>query len=116
MLTTIMKWASVVVLLAAMFIRPTAGFALFVQFVVCAAAVMVVVQSFQIGKTAAAIVFMAVATFFNPIVPLGFPPALLLGIRGFCLALFLISVLTFRAQPRLSMASITDRTPGSESL
>ena len=77
---------------------------------------MVVVQSFQVGKTAAAIVFIVVATVFNPIIPLGFPAPLLLAIRGLCLALFVISALTFRAQPRLSMASITDRTPGSESL
>lgn len=116
MLTKIMKWASVAALLLAILWHSSQGLALIVQFVVCAAAVMAVVQGFQMGKAGAIVVFIAIAALFNPIVPVGLSPAILRGTETVCLGLFLLSVLTFRQQPRFSLASITDRTPGSESL
>jgi len=116
MLTKIMKWVSIAALATAILWRPSAGYALALQFVVCAAAILVVVQSFQIGKNGLAIAFMVVAALFNPVVPMGLSRPLFLGVNVASLVLFLLSVLTLRQQPRLSMASITDRTPGSQSL
>ena len=115
MLTKIMKWVSVTALLGALLWRPSAGYALTLQFVVCAAAILVVVQSFQIGKAGFAIVFMVVAALFNPVVPPGLSRTVFLGVGTVSLALFLLSVFALRSQPRFSMVSITDRTPGSES-
>lgn len=116
MLTKIMKWVSVMTLLGALLWRPSAGYALTLQFVVSAAAILVVVQSFQIGKAGFAIVFMIVAALFNPVVPPGLSRTVFLGVGTMSLALFILSVFALRSQPRFSMASITDRTPGSESL
>lgn len=116
MFTKIMKWASIVALGVALMWHPAAGYALALQFVVCIAAIMVVAQSLKVGKAGVAILFIAVAALFNPVVPPTLSRGMFLGAGGVSLALFLLSVVTFRQQPQLSVASITDRTPGSESL
>jgi hypothetical protein len=116
MLTRIMKCVAIVALLGAIMWPPQGGFQLFVQFAVTAAAILVVIQSFKVGRPGLAIVFIAVAALFNPLVPPALSRAAFLGIATASIGLFALALLTFRAQPRLSIASITDRTPGSESL
>jgi hypothetical protein len=116
MFTQFMKWASVAVLLAAVSWHPSLGYALIMQLVVCITAIMVGAQSFRMRKAVVATVFMLVAALFNPILPVGLSRTMFVGVGTVSLALFLFSILTFRQQPRLSVASITDRTPGSESL
>lgn len=116
MLTKILKCCSVIALLAVIILRPSVGYALLTQFLVCAAAVMAAVEWFQTSKRAFAIVFMLVAIGFNPVFPLGMSQPVFLATATVALGMFLLSIVTFRSRPRLSMASITDRTPGSESL
>jgi hypothetical protein len=116
MLTKIFKYSSVIALLAVLVLRPTLGYALLVQFVVCAAAVMATVESFHTRKPALAIMFMLVAVGLNPVFPLRMSQPMFLGAATLAVAVFMLSIVTFRARPRLSIASITDRTPGSESL
>ena len=116
MLTKILKCCSVIALLAVVVLRPSAGYALATQFLVCAAAIMAAVESFQTRKPALAIGLMLVAIAFNPVFPLRMPQLLFLGTATVALGIFMLSIVTFRSRPRLSMASITDRTPGSESL
>ena len=116
MLTKVLKCLSVLALLATIVVRPSAGSALLTQFLVCAAAIMATVESFQTGKPVLAIAFMMVAIGFNPVLPLGISQPVFLATATISLGMFLLSIVTLRPRPRLSMASITDRTPGSESL
>jgi hypothetical protein len=116
MLTKILKCCSIIALLAVVVLRPSAGYALLTQFLICAAAIMAAVESFQTRKPALGIVFMLVALGFNPVFPLSMPQPVFLGAAAVAFGIFMLSIVTFRARPRLSMASITDRTPGSESL
>lgn len=116
MLAKIFKYCSVVVLLAMIVFHRSAGYVLLTQFLVCAAAIMGTVESFQIRKPALAIGFMLVAVAFNPLFPLAMSPPVFWGAAIVAFGVFLLSIVIFRARPRLSMASITDRTPGSESL
>lgn len=115
-LIKILKWMSVVTLLAQLALRPSGGYALIMQMLVCVGAVMVAVEAFHTGKMGVAVVFAAVAVLFNPAVPVGLSGSLFLVAATASLALFLLSLVTVRQRPQLSMASITDRTPGSESL
>jgi Family of unknown function (DUF6804) len=116
MLTKILKCCSVIALLAVIVLRPSAGYVLLTQFLVCAAAIMATVESLQGGKPVPAVVFVLLAIAFNPVLPLGMSQGVFLGTATIALGMFMVSILTFRPRPRLSMASITDRTPGSESL
>ena len=116
MLGKILKCCSVVALLAMIILHLSAGYALMTQFLVCAAAIMATVESFQSGNPVPAVVFVVLAIAFNPVLPLGMSRGLFLGTATIALGMFMVSILTFRPQPRLSMASITDRTPGSVSL
>lgn len=116
MLTKIFKLGSVIALLAVIALQPSAGYALLAEFLVCAAAVMAAAEAFQTGKLALAIVFVLMAGVFNPVFSLGLSQPVFMGAVTFSLATFLLSLLTVRTRPRLSMVSITDRTPGSESL
>ena len=116
MFIKILKWASVLALLAGLFVQPYGGYSVMVQMIVCVGAIMVAVQAFHTSRVAAAVVFIAVAVLFNPVVPVELPRTMFLAMTTLSLALFLLSVITFRQNARLSMASITDRTPGSESL
>ena len=116
MLTKIFKYCSVIALLAVLVLRPSAGYALLAQFVVCAAAIMATVESFHTRKPAVAIVFMLVALGLNPVFPLRLSQPIFLGAATVALGMFMLSIVTFRSRPRLSITSITDRMPGSESL
>lgn len=116
MLTKIFKYGSIIALLAVVVLRPSAGYALVAEFLVCAAAVMAAFESFATRKPVLAIVFLIVALGFNPVFPVSMSEPVFLGASIVAFGMFLLSIVTFRARPRLSMASITDRTPGSESL
>ena len=116
MLAKIFKYIAVMSLLAVVTLRPSPGYALIAQFVVCAAATMAAVESFQTRKLFVAIVFTLVALAFNPVFPLSVSQPVLLSAEIVAVGIFTVSIVTFRARPRLSVASITDRTPGSESL
>jgi hypothetical protein len=116
MLTKIMKWVSVGVLLLASIWRPYANYLTVLEFVVCVSGIMVFTQAVRRGKVFWAAGFVAIVVLFNPVLPVVLSHRLTLGLGWMSLAAFLFSLAALRVQPILSMPSITDRTPGSESL
>ena len=113
-----MKWISIAMLLMAMlFWSPSPLFQVALALVVTVGAVLVLIQAWQAKKYGWAAGFLAVAILFNP----ALPPVRIGGIIGFFLVLlaiapFAASLVALRPQRLLSIPSITDRTPGSQSL
>ena len=118
MLTRIMKWFSIAaLLLAAMFWRSAADYQVLLDFAVCTGAIVIVMQAVRAKEYRWAAGFVAIALLFNPIVPafrLSGELSLLLVLVS--IAPFAISLAALKTRPLLSIASITDRNPGSESL
>jgi len=115
--TRMMKWFAIAALLAlAVLRRPSDSRALVAGFVVCAGAIVAMLQATRVRKYGWILAFLAIAVLFNPLVPMVFSRSAYLTLYVGCLATFLLSLGMATPVPRLSMASITDRTPGSESL
>ena len=115
MLTKIMKWVSI----AAFFLaglRLTGSYQVLLEFVVCVSALLVVTQAVRDSKYLWVPAFFAIAVLFNPVVPLVLSRKTFLWLDWVCLMTFLVSLIGLKRQPTLSMASITNRTPGSQSL
>ncbi len=116
MFTKIMKWVSTAVLLLAVLRLPTASYQVLVEIVVCVSALLVVTQAVGARKYSWAGGFAAIAVLFNPVVPIALSRKMFLSLDWVCLAAFLLSLAVLRRRPTLSIPSITNRTPGSESL
>ena len=109
------KWLAIAALLAlAVLWRSSDSWTLIAGFVVCAGAIMA--KATRVRKYGWILAFLAIAVLFNPLVPMAFSRGAFLTLYVGCLATFLLSLGMATPAPRLSMASITDRTPGSESL
>jgi hypothetical protein len=118
MRTRLVKWLCVAVLFVAFVLwRWIAGYELPLRLLVCSGAAVVAVQAFHSARNRWAICFLSIALFFNPPIPV-FPLANRLGLFAIVLAAaaFAVSLTTLKSQPLLSIPSITDRNPGSESL
>jgi hypothetical protein len=115
MLTKIMKWVSITALFLEG-LRLTASYQVLLEFVVCVSAILVVTQAVGESKYLWAAGFFAIAVLFNPVVPVALSRKTFLWLDWVCLMTFLVSLVMLKRQPTLSMASITYRTPGSESL
>ena len=117
MLTEIMKWASVVALMVAVFgWHSSLNVRVLVQFIVCAAAALVFVQAMRASKRLWAAGFLGVAVLFNPVLPVAFSRSIFFAVDAICLAMFLFSVAFLASSPRLSAVSIRDPEPGNKSL
>lgn len=116
MLTKMMSVASMVLLLMTVLWLPTVGYQIALEAVVCLASILVLTQAVRRGRYFWAIPFFAIAVLFNPIVPIMLARKTFLWLDLVCLITFAFSLVGMKAQPRLSMPSITNRTPGSESL
>jgi hypothetical protein len=118
MFAKIMKWASIAaLLLAAISWRSAPNYQLLLEFVVCMGAVVVVMQAVREKKYGWAAGFVAIALLFNPVVPVPRPAGDLFLLMIFvCFVPFAVSLAALKTQPTLSIPSITDRKPGSESL
>ena len=116
MLTKVMKWIAMAALLVALFWHPFAENRRLLEFAVLAGAVAVLVQAIRAGKYVWIGLFVAIACIFNPVRPLGVSPSVFLVLDALTLVLFMVSLRGLETRPRMSIASITDRTPGSESL
>jgi hypothetical protein len=117
MLTRIMKFVSIAALvLAAFFWHSSANFQTVVQFLVCGAATLVVIQAARSGKYLWAAAFFVVAVAFNPLLPLGLPGRIFIWVDLLCLTMFLAATVYLQTRPRLSIASVTNTGPRSESL
>ena len=118
MLTKTMKFVAIAALiLAAMFWSYASRYELPLRFIVSLAAVLVAFQASRAKKRTWAFAFSALALLFNPLLPLGsFSGTVALVIVMFSVVPFAFSLFAWRAQPLLSIPSITNPTPGSRSL
>jgi hypothetical protein len=116
--TQMMKWVSIAALLVAVvFWNSAANYQRELNLVVSVAAAVILAQAFQVKKYRWAACFLTIALLFNPVVPV----FRLAGSAGFALVVlsiapFAISLIALRPLPLMSIPSITDRTPGSQSL
>jgi Family of unknown function (DUF6804) len=116
MLTTIMKYAAILTLLVGSFWQMPANLRSYLDFVISGAAVFVVVQAIYLRKYVWAAAFLSIAFVFNPIQPLGFSFAVLVALQVMSAALFAVSLQLVRTNPRMTIASITETNPETESL
>lgn len=116
MFAKIMTWICVAVLFPTVIWRPSGVYQILLQFVVCAGAIAITIQAVRERNYALIGAFVVVAALFNPVLPVPLSPGLSLWLAIFSVAMFLVSLAAFKTEPRLSIPSITDRTPGSESL
>jgi len=115
MFTAISKAVAVVGLLIALFWR-SPNYQELLSFFVCVAALVVVGQAIQLKNYIWISVFFGVCALFNPVFPVTMSRNLHLMVNIVCAGLFGSSLMLLRTLPRMSIPSITDRTPGSESL
>ena len=116
MIIVAVKCLPVVTLLAGFFLGATSYYQLLLHLAIWGAAIVVFVQAARAGKYIWMAAFLAVATMFNPIMPIAISPNLLLTLNVLTAGLFMVSFQVLRPTLRMSLASITDRTPGAESL
>ena len=118
MRTMIVKWVSIASLLfCVMFWNSAANYQLALNVVVSVAAAVVAVQAFQAKKHPWAAGFLAIALLFNPAVPVfGLAGGVSLMFVLLATGAFAVSLTALRPRPLLSIPSITDRNPGSQSL
>jgi hypothetical protein len=118
MLAKIMKWiSSTALLLATVFWSIALDYELLLTVVVFMGAIVVLQQAVSERRFIWASGFAIVALVFNPAAPLFQATGDWFRMTALvCTALFAISLTALKTQPTLSIASITDRTPGSESL
>jgi len=115
MFTAILKAVAVAGLLIALFWR-SPNYEELLSFFICLAALVVTGQAIQLRNSAWVAVFLAICALFNPVFPVTMSRNVHLTANLACAGLFATSLLLLRTLPRMSMLSITDRTPGSESL
>jgi hypothetical protein len=111
----IIKTVAVVGLLTGLFWK-SQNYAVLLGFFVCLAALVVVGQAIQSRNYIWIMTFLAVCALFNPVFPLALSRSVYLISNIICAALFASSLMLLKTMPRMSVLSITDRTPGSESL
>ena len=116
MFTKIMKWVSIMALLLAFAWHPSTPYQLMLEILICVSALMVVAQAWRERKYLWAAGFVAIAVLFNPAVPVAISRTAFLWLDALCIVTFLVSLAVLKRHPILSMPSITNRTPGSESL
>ncbi len=118
MLPIVMKWiASSALLLATVFWGVALDYELLLTVVVFLGAIVVLQQAVSERRFIWAGGFAAIALVFNPAAPLFQASGGWFRMTALaCTALFAISLAALKTRPVLSIASITDRTPGSESL
>jgi hypothetical protein len=117
--TKLMKWGSIAALLVlvALNSRSLADYrTVLAALVVFAGSIVVLVQSTSRGKYLWAMAFLSVGVLFNPVLPIMLPRNTFVMLELVSLVLFAVSLAALKRSPRLSIASITDRTPGSQSL
>ena len=116
MLTKVIKWSAIVALIGFALSRSMPGFGLVLLFVIAAAAVVVLSQAATIHRYVWMALFIIVAGLFNPFFPVPFSSYVSGVVTMLAILLFFFSLGLLQPKPRLSVASITDTTPGSESL
>jgi len=116
--TNVIKWIAAVALPGAVVLRSATGNETLLQFLVSASAVVVMVLAGLAGRYVIAGAFTMIAVLFNPVAPVALVSQQFLWMSMSSLAMVGIGLTALKIymKPRLSMPSITDRTPGSEAL
>ncbi len=118
MRTRLVKWVCIAALLVAFVLwQWIASYEFLLRVLVSLGAGIVAVQAFHSGRNRSTMCFISIALLFNPAIPV-LPLANRLGLLAIVLtaAAFAVSLTKLKSQPLLSIPSITDRNPGSESL
>ena len=115
MLTRTVKWTAIAALIGGVFLHSVTGFALLLQFVVVAASVVVLTQAATMHRYVWMALFIVLACLFNFVFPVPLSDYIFATASIFAAFLFFFS-LELVPKPQLSIASITDLVPGSESL
>jgi len=97
-------------------VRSFPNFGVPLQFVVTAAALIVLTQAATMRRYVWMILFLTVACLFNPAFPVRLSNYVADLATAFAALLFFFSLELLKPKSRLSIASITDRMSGSESL
>ena len=121
MLTTFMQWIASAALLGGLLLpavlgRYALGYHVGLLILIPAAATVVIFQAASLREYPWVAAFGVLACLFNPVVPLWFSAAPTLVVNMLAFILFALSLKLLKTPPRLSIASIMDRMPGSESL
>lgn len=116
LLTKIIKWTAIAALIGGGFGYSVYSYRLLSQFVVVAAAAIVLTQAARMRQYVWMTLFLLVVCLFNPVVPVALSSYFFGVVSIFAVLLFFFSIELLRPKRKLSIASITDRMPGSESL
>jgi hypothetical protein len=116
MLTTTMKCIAIATLVVGLFWQLTPNLRSYLEFVVTAGAVFVLVQAVNLRKYWWMATFLAVVCLFNPILPIGYWFGSMLALQALTAVAFALSLPMLRTSPRLTIASITEANPRTESL
>jgi hypothetical protein len=116
MLTTNMMWVSIAVMLLELLGFPITSGKVLVETVVCASGLLVMRQAVRAGQYLLATGFLPIIVLFSPVSPVAVSWRVFLGLNWIGLVAFLVAVIALKTEPKLSMLSITDRTPRRESL
>src|SRR4051794_15056227 len=116
MLTTTMKYVAISALLAGILWQTAPDLRRYLDLVVAAGAVFVLVQAANLHKYWWAAVFVAVVCLFNSIRPITFSFGTLMALQIMTAAVFAVSLQMLKTRPRLTIASITEANPKTESL
>lgn len=116
MITKIIKMVAIAALLMAILPQSATASQVALESVVCVCSLAVLWEAARAHKYTWLAGFGVIAILFNPFVPLALSRRTFLWIDLASILMFLISLAVLHARPLLSMPSITNRTPGSESL
>jgi hypothetical protein len=116
MLAKVIKWSAMAALIGVALSRslPGVGFAL--QFVVAAAALVVLTQASKMGRYVWMILFITAACLFNAVFPVPVSSYMSSVATTFAALLFFFSLELLKPEPSLVTGGIVDRTRGRKSL
>ena len=112
----LMKYVAMATLLTGIMWHFPANLQSYLDFVIAAGAVFVLVQAVKLRKYAWVAAFVAVACVFNPIRPLGFSAGVPMAMGITSMLLFAGALPLLKTSPRMTIASITEANPRTESL
>lgn len=116
MFTNAMKSMAIGALLLALLWRPSAGYDVVLQLVICISAVIVMLQAGFAGKFWLTAAFLAMALIFNPVVPVVLSAGTTRWLNSACVMMFALSwILLSTRRPELAIPVIRNRVPKSES-
>ncbi len=116
MFTTTMKWAAIAALIIGIFWRMSFNYLSYFNFVITVGAALVVVQATTLRKYWWVVTFIVIACLFNPILPIELSSRVMVGLRVVSVAIFAGSLSFLHTTPRMTIASITEANPKTESL